>query len=147
MKQFCLLLTALAFAFPQPMPGASGSPAAGGPTLVDAMEDMNAAYRRLSRQIRNSSRNAESLELVARLRAASEASMKFAPERAADLAGDERENFVKGYQEGMRLFLAEVQKLEAALKSGDNEAAAVLLEALKEMRNDGHKRYKRPDDA
>lgn len=146
MKRIFFPIIVLSVAMAHSLLGATGKPAAEGATLTDAMEEMNAAFRRLSRQVNNPARNADSLELVSRLRVASEASMTFSPERSGDLSGEEREAFVKGYQRGMKLFLAEVQKLEGALKAGDNAAAADLVEALKEMRNEGHRRYKRPDD-
>lgn len=115
--------------------------------LGSLMEDINAAHRRIGRQVKDPARNADSLERVARLKAAAEKCLVLVPALAAEVPADRREKFIAGYQAGMKELLAAVVQLETALQTGDNAAAAKLLEAMKDLRNDAHKVYKKPDSA
>ena len=113
--------------------------------LGHAMEDVNAAFRRLGRQVKDPAKNADSLERVAQLKAAAEKSLTLVPALAAEVPAERREKFIAGYRAAMRETIATIGKLEAALKAGDNAAAEKLVEQLKEQRNEGHKAYKKPD--
>lgn len=113
--------------------------------LSGHMEDMNAAFRRLSRQIKDPAKNADSQERAALLKAATEKSAKLAPALAANMPANKREEFIASYQAAMKEMLVVIGKLESALKSNDNPAAEQLIETIKKMRNEGHKQYKKPE--
>lgn len=120
--------------------------AAGGEeTELDGkMDDMNGAFRKLRRQINDASANASSLELVAKLRKASEESAKLVPEKAAKLPEAERAKFVADYEAKMKEFIAEVDKLKAALEVGKNEEAAAVLNKLGSLQKSGHREFRVP---
>jgi len=115
-----------------------------GPTaLDDAMEEMNMAYRRLTRQIGNPARNANSLEQVALLRKHSVEATKLDPQKTADLPEAERAKFVAAYQAGMKEFVEQVDKLKVALEANKNDEARDILQAMKKSQEDGHNEFRR----
>lgn len=110
--------------------------------LDHKMEDMNGAFRKLRRQISDASANASSLELVAKLRKASEESTALIPAKAAKVPEADREKFVADYQAKMKDFLAEVDKLKAALEAGKNDEAAAILAKLGNLQKSGHREFR-----
>lgn len=139
MKFRTLLATLLCCVAPLFTQAADSSPS----ELDDVMEQMNAAYRKLTRQISNPARNADSLVAIATLRDRSLEAVKLEPKRKADVPAAEQEKFVAAYQEGMKHFVEQVNKVEAALKADKNAEAAELLKTLKQGQEDGHKQFKR----
>lgn len=113
--------------------------------LGDHMEKLSSAYKRLGRQIEDASKNEDSLKLVATIRTNAEAALKLQPAKTADLPADQREKFVAGYREKMQAFLADVTKLEAALKAGKNDEAKQLLATMKQDQREGHKEFQKKD--
>lgn len=133
----------LAPARAQTPPPAAASSAHESTALEDRMEEMRSAFGKLRKQAGDASANESSLALVARLRAAAEASVALTPARAEDVPEAERAKYVEAYQAKMRAFLAEVDKLEAALKAGDNPAAVAAVARLGAQQKEGHKDYRR----
>jgi len=141
-----LLLATLAFAAfslpvhaqPSPAPAAAHEET----ELDHKMEDMNGAFRKLRRQISDPSANASSLELVAKLRKASEESAALIPAKAANLPEADRAGFVAAYETKMKEFIAEVDALKAALEAGKNEEAAALLTKLNNLQKSGHREFR-----
>lgn len=111
--------------------------------LEDSMEDINAAYRKLGRQITDASKNADSLKQAAILRSQAVLALKLEPQRKTDLPEAEQARFIAAYQEKMKAFIADIGKLEDALKAGKNDEAAIVLKALKQAQEDGHKEFRR----
>lgn len=140
------LLASLAFAAfslpvqaqPSPAPAAAHEET----ELDHKMEDMNGAFRKLRRQISDASANASSLELVAKLRKASEESAALIPAKAANLPEGDRARFVAAYETKMKEFIAEVDALKAALEAGKNEEAAALLSKLNNLQKSGHREFR-----
>lgn len=126
---------------PAPGPGA-GAPAKEETELDHKMEDMNGAFRKLRRQISDASSNASSLELVAKLRKASEESVALIPAKAARVPEADREKFVADYQAKMKEFIAEVDKLKTALEAGKNDEAAAILNKLNSLQKSGHREFR-----
>ncbi len=110
--------------------------------LADKMSALNGAFKKLRRQIADPAANASSLELVASLRAAAETALPLTPEKAKLTPEAERQKFVAAYQAKMKVFLAEVQKLEAALQAGNNDEAAASLGRLGMLQKEGHREFR-----
>ena len=106
--------------------------------LGEKMEKLNGAYRKLKRQIADASKNAESLTLVATIKAESAASAKLAPAWKPE----QKEK----YQAKMNDFNVKVGKLEMALKAGKNDEAAKIVDELGAAQKEGHKEFKKPDE-
>lgn len=110
--------------------------------LSQKMDKMNSAFRKLRRQAADATKNADSLEQVAILREYAEASRKLEPFKAGEVPAGDRAKLVEGYQAKMKEFQAGITKLEAALKAGQNEEAAKIVQELGAMQKEGHKEYK-----
>lgn len=106
--------------------------------LGNHMDKMGGAFRKLKKSVPDAAQNAESLKSIAIIKAEAAASTKLTPAWKPE----QKEK----YQAKMKEFNAKVDKLEAALKAGDNAAAAKLCEELGAAQKEGHKEFKKPDD-
>ncbi len=156
MKSFLRLsLTASALLLGSAVFAADAAPAAPAPAAAPApkekknetelskqMEKMNGAFRRLRRQAADATKNADSLEQVAILKKYAEASLKYEPFKATEVPAADKAKMIEGYKAKMNDFLASVGKLETALKAGNNEDAARIVQELGAIQKEGHKEYK-----
>lgn len=111
--------------------------------MEDQMEEINAVYRKLGRQIKDPAKNADSLKQAGIIREHAIAATKMEPKRKADVPAAEQAKFISEYQSAMKAFVDEIGKLEAALKAGKNEEAAAALQALKVAQENGHRDFRR----
>ncbi len=109
------------------------------------MDTLGGAFKKLRRQVTDPAKNEESLKLVATIRQAAEESAKLIPAKTEDLPAAEREKFTAAYREKMKEFIGDIQKLETALKTGQNDVAAKIVEQMGKMQKASHKEFKRPD--
>ncbi len=114
--------------------------------LGEQMEKIGGAYRKLGRQINDASKNADSLALVATIKAAAAEALKFEPAKKADIPAADQAKFVSDFQAKLKEFAATVDKLETALKANDNATAAKLVDEMKMERSDGHKAFEKKKD-
>lgn len=111
--------------------------------LGEHMDKLGRAFRALRGQVADPARNEESLKLIATIRAEAEKAAALQPAKAADIPEDQRPKFVAAYGDKMKNFIADIGKLETALKAGSNEEAAALLKTLKADQDDGHKQFQK----
>jgi soluble cytochrome b562 len=111
--------------------------------IEEQMEEINAAYRKLGRQVSDPAKNADSLKQVAIIRTHALAAMKHDPIRKADVPAPEQAKFVSEYQAAMKAFVAKVDRLGEALQAGKNEIAAAVLKELKTAQEEGHRDFRR----
>jgi soluble cytochrome b562 len=115
--------------------------------LESKMDDLNAAYRKLGRQINDASKNADSLKQVAIIKEAANAALKLEPAKKAEIPAADQAKFVAAYQTKMKSFIGNIDKLEASLKAGKNAEAAELLKTLKQDQEEGHKEFRKDKKA
>jgi hypothetical protein len=113
--------------------------------LTKQMDKMNAAFRKLRRQATDPKLNADSLAQVAILKEFATASAKLEPAKAATIPEADRAKWVAEYRAKMTETIALVDKLEAALKAGQNEEAGKLVSDLNAHQRAGHKEYRAED--
>lgn len=111
--------------------------------LGKKMEKMSGAFRRLTRQIKDSSKNEDSLKQIAIIRENAEASAKLEPDLKKEIPSAKQAKFVADYRAKMKSFLADLGKLEAAIKAGNNAEAESLLATVKKAQKDGHTDFKK----
>jgi len=114
--------------------------------LEKQMDVIGKSARALKKQIKDSTQNDTSLELVAKIRAAATASLTLIPAKAADLSGPDRDKFIASYQAGLRQFIDGVDTLAGALTAGDNVAAFKDLSRLFTLEKQDHKQFRKPED-
>jgi hypothetical protein len=129
----------------QPAPAAPVAEAHEETELDGKMDTMRGAFNKLRKQVADPAANPSSLELVSKLKKAAEASLELSPARAADVPEAERAAFVEAYKTKMKAFIAEVDKLEVALKADKNEEASAVVARLGAMQKEGHREFRRPE--
>ena len=125
-------------AAPKKMPAKENQTELGG-----KMEKISGAYRKLSRQINDATKNEDSLAQVAIIKQNAEAALKLEPVKMKDLPAADQAKFVADYQVKLKEFIATAGKLETALKANDNAAAAKLVDEMKTERNEDHKAFEK----
>ena len=106
--------------------------------LGNKMDAMGSAFRALRRQIKDPSKNADSLAKLATIKENAQASMKLEPAKTATVPAGDRKKFVSDYQARMKEFIALTDKVEKALKANDNAEAEKLLGAMADAQKKGH---------
>jgi len=111
--------------------------------LGSKMEKINGAYRKLGRQISDATKNDDSLKQIAIIKENADAAMKLEPALKAEKPAADQAKFVADYQAKMKGFIADVGKLETALKAGKNDEAATLMNTLKQDQKEGHTEFRK----
>jgi soluble cytochrome b562 len=111
--------------------------------LGKVMDKIRAANSRLNRQIDDATKNEDSLAQVKIIKEAGAAALKLDPVLKADKPAADQAKFVADYQKDMKAFLVNVDKLEAALKAGNNAEAKNMLATLKQNQKEGHTQYRK----
>jgi cytochrome c556 len=111
--------------------------------LGEKMSAISKAFKKLRSQVADSSKNDESLALVAAIRENATESLSLVPEKAADVPSADQEKFKADFVLKMKSLLGEVEKLETALKADNNEEAKALLEVLGNAQKEGHKEFRK----
>jgi soluble cytochrome b562 len=110
------------------------------------MDKMGGAFRALRRQIKDPSKNADSLAKVAAIKENAIASMKLDPAMKASIPADKQKKFVADYQAKMKEFIALTEKLEAALKANNNAEAEKLTGQMADAQKKGHQEFQKKKD-
>jgi len=111
--------------------------------LALQMEEINAAYRKLNRQVKDSKKNADSLKQVSIIQKYAAVALKLEPKKKAEIPAAEQAKFMTDYQAKLKEFVANVAVVEAALKADKNEDAANAMKTLKQDQKEGHKQFKK----
>ncbi len=110
--------------------------------LGDSMDSMKGAFRKLRRQVEDPTQNETSLALVAKLRKACVASTQYLPLKIGRLPAAEQAAAKLDFQDKMKELIATVDELDAALKAGNNEAAAGIIKELTLQEEAGHQQFR-----
>jgi soluble cytochrome b562 len=102
------------------------------------MTAMNAALRQISAQVADSSKNASTLEQVVIFQSNATEALTFRPEKTAQVADAEQEQFVADFQAGIKALLVTVDSLKVAVEAGRNADAVGLVEAMKALQREKH---------
>lgn len=111
--------------------------------LGKRMEKMGGAFRKLRRQIEDSSKNADSLAQLAIIKENAQASLKYEPALKSEKPAAEQAKFVAAYQAKLKDFIALVGKVEAALKANNNAEAAKLCGQMGDTQKESHKEFQK----
>ena len=113
--------------------------------LGTKMEKVGGAFRALRRQISDSSKNADSLARLATIKENLTAGLKLEPAKKAEVPAAGQKKFVDDYRADLKTFIGLVEKVEAALKAGNNDEAAKLVTQMGDDQKKAHKLYKKDD--
>jgi soluble cytochrome b562 len=113
--------------------------------LSKHMDKMGSAFRALRRQAGKAEQNADSLAKVAVLKENAIASLKLEPAQKAKVPAAEQAKYVAAYQAQMKEFIANLDKLEAALKANNNAEAEKIVGALADAQKKGHGEFNKKE--
>lgn len=106
--------------------------------LALRMTAMNAALRQITAQVADPSKNASTLEQVAIFQSNATEAMTFTPEKKAQVAEGEQEQFLTDFQAGIKGLLVTVDSLKVAVEAGRNADAEAIVEAMKAYQREKH---------
>lgn len=110
--------------------------------LKAVMGDMGALKKQIASQITDSTKNAESADLAAKLRELEYTSIKLTPTKVSDKSSAEARIGQLQYEIAMSNLVELTANLELAFLAGDNAKAQEILKALDEGKSAGHKAFK-----
>ena len=113
--------------------------------LQKKMEEVETGLKKLRRTLRKPADNADSLKTITGVKAAMEACKKLAPAMASSIPEADRAKFIEAYKKDMDAVIAEMGKMEKAVKDGKNDEAQNVLKKLHEMEEAGHEKYIKED--
>jgi len=142
MKIRLLLLTAVFALVAGPAVRAADEPET---ELGQKMEKVGGAFRALRRQISDPAKNADSLSRLATMRENLQAALKLEPAKKAEIPAADQKKFVADYQAEMKRFIGLIEKVEAALKAGNNDEASKLVSQMGDDQKKAHKQFKKDD--
>jgi len=116
--------------------------AEGGEDLERTMKAMNRPYKTLLKQIKDKSKNADSLKQLADMQAATLKAKGATPDHLEKLSKEQREKALVDYRSMMATCLMEELEIEQALLDDDNTTAAKKLDDLTATMNAGHNEYR-----
>jgi soluble cytochrome b562 len=109
--------------------------------LQKHMEEIEKEMKNLRKTLKKSDDNATSLKSIDVIKKASHECLPLIPAMAKDIPEADRAKFSESYKKEMEAFIAEVDKLEAAVKAGKNDEAVEIHKNLKKLEDKGHEKY------
>jgi predicted nucleotide-binding protein len=113
--------------------------------LSKEMASMNKTQRTLKRQVADSSKKAENLELVAKMKANLAASIKLEPAKTKDQPAADKAAYLEKYKKQMADVDKALDDLKATIEKGDAEGSQKIFEKLTDLKEKGHKDFA-PDE-
>jgi len=109
--------------------------------LAKHMEVIEKGMKKLKKSLKDSKENDASATTAAEMKKAASECLKEVPVMAKKVPEGERAKFVENYKKDMTNFIAEVGKLEDAVKAGKNEDALAIHKKLGDLEDKGHEKY------
>ena len=131
---------------PRPAQAESGEDHEQASPLHEAMEDMDKPFRALRRQLRDASRNEESLEMLQGLQRLAATALREAPRRIEHVDEDDRPRFLLDYKRKMIEFYVAMLEAEEALLAGDNDKARAAYKKMGKLKREGHEAFQEEDE-
>ena len=113
--------------------------------LSKKMEQIETGLKKLRRTLRKTEENADSLKTIGEVKKLMEECKKLAPAMASSVPEAQRAKFIESYKKDMDAVIAEMGKMEKAVKDGKNADAQAVLKKLTAMEEDGHGKYIKDD--
>jgi soluble cytochrome b562 len=113
--------------------------------LSKQMSEMNKTLRTLKRQVADTSKKAENIAAVDKMKANVDAALKLEPAKTKDQPPAEKPAYLDKYKQQLNELKKTFDELKAALNKGDAEATTVALEKLADSKEKGHKDFA-PDE-
>jgi soluble cytochrome b562 len=113
--------------------------------LSKEMSTMNKTLRALKRQSADTSKKAENVAMVDKMKANVDAALKLEPAKTKEQPAGDKAAYLAKYKEQLNELKKALDELKAALNKGDADATAKAFETLAENKEKGHKDFA-PDE-
>jgi Cytochrome b562 len=114
--------------------------------LTKEMKIVNKNLRTLKRQVADSAKKSENLELLAGIKKSLAASEKLEPAKTKDIPAGEKAAYIEKYKKQMADLGKSFDEVEAAVKADKPDDAKKAFEKLSEQKEKGHKDFGADDD-
>jgi soluble cytochrome b562 len=98
-------------------------------------------FRPLRKAIADPTQKATALQLVKDMEAHATKARTFDPAKTKDIPAADKDQFIADYKKQMDGLIADFQKLEADINSGNTTDATAMLDKLGADKRDGHKKF------
>lgn len=109
--------------------------------LAECMDVINKNTKKLRKDIKDSSLNAESAKLAAEASQQAAKAKEMVPPIAKNASGADKEKIIAGYKKMMAELVDTFAALEKALKENKNDAAEEIYLKLLDLKKKGHDAY------
>jgi len=109
--------------------------------LSKEMSGIQNDLRSLRKALADPSQQATAVSLVKDMEAHATKAKTFDPAKTKDIPDADKQQFITDFHTQMDGLIADLQKLETAVSSGDTAGANTLLTKLQQDKRDGHKKF------
>ena len=134
----CLLATALFFSVSIASRAKSGKPET---PLAAQMEKISKNLKALGKQVGDDSQRASSMEHITAAVEAANKARALVPAKAQTIPESARAEFVSAFQKKLDELIAQLEKVEGAIREGKATEAQTLLGGLKQIKREGHEKF------
>jgi soluble cytochrome b562 len=114
--------------------------------LSQEMGGISKDFRALHKALGDPSQQAAAVALVKDMEAHAQKAKTYNPAKTKDVPAADKDQFVADYQKAIDGLIADLQKLEQAVSSGDTAGANALMDKIQGDKRDGHKKFNAQDD-
>lgn len=130
----CVASAVLAFASPRDEGEKEGP-------LHENMEKIEHGLKKLRRDLKEATKNADSLKIVNEMQSAAQACKLETPPRTAKVPEADRAKFMNDYKKTLIAVQKDMLDLEIALIDGDNAKAQELFKKIHDAEDPGHEKF------
>jgi len=114
--------------------------------LAKEMKTVNKSLRTLKRQVADTSKKDENLQLLATIKKSLEASAKLEPAKTKDQPAGDKAGYLEKFKKEMADLAKTFDEVEVAVKADKPDDAKKAFEKLSEQKEKGHKDFGADDD-
>ena len=122
--------------------GPAAHAAGAAPTLEHEMSAIGRAFKGLNRQVKDASKNADSLKLAQQFEMHVATAKTLLPEKIEKAPEADRAKLTEDYRKDMSQLLRDALDLEDQLANNENDKAAETLKKLGNIEKEGHQEFR-----
>jgi soluble cytochrome b562 len=113
--------------------------------LSKEMDKVNKSLKAINRAAKEGNISKDLTAKVDDAKAATEAALKFEPEKAKDIPAGEKAKFLADYKASMQETIKTLDELKAAVASGKADEVGKVMEKLNGQKKEGHKKFQKEE--
>jgi len=109
--------------------------------LAEQMSGISKDFRSLRKVVNDPTQKDAALQLVKDMESRATKAKGFEPAKTKDIPPADKDQFIADYKKQMDGFIADFQKLETEVSSGNTADASAMLDKLQSDKRAGHKKF------